>query len=214
MDNLGEKTQIHRDFSLFSVAARSLRRNAACIAMQMCEGEIPLIIDNVYSSAGSRGFHIKGCDGDAAKFAGYKALSGSYTSSYFVFLALSFSFMRHCNLTHTCMLSERDICTKFITPALKNAGWDIDTQVLEEVSFTDGKIYVRGKLTARGKRKRADYILYYRSIPVAIIEAKDDSHSVNAGIQQALEYARILDIPSVFSSNGNGFLYHDKTAYK
>jgi type I restriction enzyme R subunit len=88
----------------------------------------------------------------------------------------------------------------------------IDTQVLEEVSFTDGKIYVKGKLTARGKRKRADYILYYKSIPVAIIEAKDKSHSVNAGIQQALEYARILDIPSVFSSNGNGFLFHDKTA--
>jgi type I restriction enzyme R subunit len=110
------------------------------------------------------------------------------------------------------MLSERDICTKFITPALKNAGWDIDTQVYEEVSFTDGKIYVKGKLTARGKRKRADYILYYKSIPVAIIEAKDNSHSVNSGIQQALEYARILDIPSVFSSNGNGFLFHDKTA--
>jgi type I restriction enzyme R subunit len=110
------------------------------------------------------------------------------------------------------MLSERDICTKFITPALKNAGWDIDTQVYEEVSFTDGKIYVKGKLTARGKRKRADYILYYKSVPVAIIEAKDKSHSVNAGIQQALEYARILDIPSVFSSNGNGFLFHDKTA--
>jgi len=110
------------------------------------------------------------------------------------------------------MLSERDICTKFITPALKNAGWDIDTQILEEVSFTDGKIYVKGKLTARGKRKRADYILYYKSIPVAIIEAKDDSHSVNAGIQQALEYSRILDIPSVFSSNGKAFLFHDRTA--
>src|SRR6478609_10487368 len=110
------------------------------------------------------------------------------------------------------MLSERDICTKFITPALKQAGWDIDTQILEEVSFTDGKIYVKGKLTARGKRKRVDYILYYKSIPVAIIEAKDKSHSVNAGIQQALEYARILDIPSVFSSNGTTFLFHDRTA--
>src|SRR6478609_5254608 len=109
------------------------------------------------------------------------------------------------------MLSERDICTKFITPALKNAGWDIDTQILEEVSFTDGKIYVKGRLTARGKRKRADYILYYKAIPVGIIEAKDNSHSVNAGIQQALEYARILDIPSVFSSNGKAFLFHDRT---
>jgi len=81
------------------------------------------------------------------------------------------------------MLSERDICTKFITPALKNAGWDIDTQILEEVSFTDGKIYVKGKLTARGKRKRADYILHYKSIAVAIIEAKDKSHSIRSGIQ-------------------------------
>ena len=108
-------------------------------------------------------------------------------------------------------LSERDICTKYITPALQQAGWDIETQILEEVSFTDGKIFVRGKLTARGKRKRADYILYYNSNPVAIIEAKDNSHSVNAGLQQALEYARILDIPCVFSSNGDGFLFHDRT---
>ncbi len=108
-------------------------------------------------------------------------------------------------------LSERDICTKYITPALKRAGWDIESQVLEEVSFTDGKIYVRGKLTARGTRKRADYILYYKSNPVAIIEAKDNNHSISAGIQQALEYARILDIPCVFSSNGDGFLFHDRT---
>ena len=108
-------------------------------------------------------------------------------------------------------LTERDICTKFITPALKQAGWDIDSQILEEVSFTDGKIFVRGKLTARGKRKRADYILYYKSNPVAIIEAKDNNHSINAGIQQALDYAKILDIPCVFSSNGDGFLFHNKT---
>jgi type I restriction enzyme R subunit len=109
-------------------------------------------------------------------------------------------------------LSERDICTKYITPALLKAGWDIESQILEEVSFTDGKIFVRGKLTARGKRKRADYILYYKSNPVAIIEAKDNNHSVNAGIQQALDYARILDIPCVFSSNGDGFLFHNRTA--
>lgn len=109
-------------------------------------------------------------------------------------------------------LSERDICTKFITPALEKAGWDKNVQLLEEVSFTDGKIYVRGKLTARGKGKRADYILYYKpNIPVAIIEAKDNGHSVRAGIQQALDYAKILDIPCVFSSNGDGFLFHDRT---
>ena len=109
-------------------------------------------------------------------------------------------------------LSERDICTKFITPAIKKAGWNTLTQLLEEVSFTDGKIYVRGKMTARGARKRADYILYYKpNIPIAIVEAKDNKHTIRAGIQQALGYAQILDIPFVFSSNGDGFLFHDKT---
>lgn len=109
-------------------------------------------------------------------------------------------------------LSERDICTKFITPAIEKAGWDKQTQLLEEVYFTDGKIYVRGKLTARGKAKRADYILYYKpNIPIAVIEAKDNNHSVRAGIQQALDYAKILDIPCVFSSNGDGFLFHDRS---
>ncbi len=110
-------------------------------------------------------------------------------------------------------LSERDICTKFITPALEKADWNKQTQFLEEVYFTDGKIYVRGKLTKRGKAKKADYILYYKpNIPIAVIEAKDNNHSVRAGIQQALDYARILDLPFVFSSNGDGFLFHDKTA--
>ncbi len=110
-------------------------------------------------------------------------------------------------------LSERDICTKFITPAIEKSGWNKQTQLFEEVFFTDGKIYVRGKLTARGARKRADYILYYKpNIPIAVIEAKDNNHSVRSGIQQALEYARILDIPCVFSSNGDGFLFHDRTA--
>lgn len=109
-------------------------------------------------------------------------------------------------------LSERDICSKFITPAMVNAGWNLQTQILEEVFFTDGKIYVRGKMTARGKRKRADYILYYHDNPIAVVEAKDNNHSVRAGIQQALNYAKILDIPNVFSSNGDGFIFHDRTA--
>ncbi len=109
-------------------------------------------------------------------------------------------------------LSERDVCTKFITPAIVKAGWDINIQVREEVTFTDGRIYVKGRLTGRGKRKRADYILYHKpNIPIAIIEAKDNHHAVSAGMQQALEYARILDIPSVFSSNGKGFIFHDCT---
>ncbi len=109
-------------------------------------------------------------------------------------------------------LSERDICTKFITPNIVAAGWDVDTQIREEVGFTDGRIYVRGKIHARGAQKRADYILYYKpNIPIAVLEAKDNNHTVGAGIQQALGYAKPLDVPFVFSSNGDGFLFHDKT---
>jgi type I restriction enzyme R subunit len=109
-------------------------------------------------------------------------------------------------------LSERDICTKFITPSLVAAGWDLATQIREEVGFTDGRIYVRGKIHARGAKKRVDHILYYKpNIPLAIIEAKDNNHTVGAGMQQALGYAKPLDVPFVFSSNGDGFLFHDKT---
>jgi len=110
-------------------------------------------------------------------------------------------------------LTERDICTKFIAPAIEAAGWNKHSGYLEEVYFTAGRIYVRGRMTTRGKAKKADYILYYKpNIPVAIIEAKDNNHSVRAGIQQGLDYATILDIPCVFSSNGDGFLFHDRTA--
>ncbi|WP_371055137.1 EcoAI/FtnUII family type I restriction enzme subunit R [Rhodosalinus sp. K401] len=109
-------------------------------------------------------------------------------------------------------LSERDICTKFITPALRKAGWDEMLQIREEVSFTKGRIIVRGKLVTRGQGKRADYILYYKpNIPIALIEAKDNTHSVGDGIQQALDYAETLNIPFVFSSNGDGFVFHDRT---
>jgi type I restriction enzyme, R subunit len=109
-------------------------------------------------------------------------------------------------------LSERDICTKFITPAILKAGWDLHTQIREELSFTKGRIIVRGKLHTRGKQKRADYVLYYKSnIPIAVIEAKDNSLSVGAGMQQALDYAETLDVPFVFSSNGDAFLMHDRT---
>ena len=109
-------------------------------------------------------------------------------------------------------LSERDICTKFITPALRKAGWDEMLQIREEFSFTKGRIIVRGKLVSRGKSKRADYILYYKpNIPLAIIEAKDNTHGVGDGLQQGLEYATTLGIPFVFSSNGDGFVFHDRT---
>jgi len=109
-------------------------------------------------------------------------------------------------------LSERDICSKFITPAIERAGWDPMLQIREEVSFTKGRIIVRGKLVSRGKAKRADYILYYKpNIPIAIIEAKDNDHAVGGGMQQALGYAETLQIPFVFSSNGDGFLFNDRT---
>lgn len=109
-------------------------------------------------------------------------------------------------------LSERDICTKLVTPALKDAGWDIDTQVREEVTLTKGRIIVRGKLVARGKEKRADYVLYYKpNIPIAVIEAKDNKHSVSDGIQQALTYAEMLGVPFAFSTNGDGFHQSDRS---
>ncbi|REE67024.1 type I restriction enzyme R subunit [Paenibacillus taihuensis] len=110
-------------------------------------------------------------------------------------------------------LSERDICTKYINPALVQSGWDVQRQIREEVSFTDGRIIVRKKMVTRGEKKRADYILYYKAnIPIAIIEAKDNKHSIGAGMQQAINYGDILDIPFVYSSNGDGFLEHDRTA--
>src|SRR5690606_14314589 len=110
-------------------------------------------------------------------------------------------------------LTERDICTKFITPALEQAGWDITTQIREEFSLTKGRIIVRGKLHTRAKHKRADYVLFYKpNIPIAIIEAKDNNHTVGDGMQQALGYADMLQVPFVFSSNGDGFLFHNKIA--
>ena len=109
-------------------------------------------------------------------------------------------------------MSEQDIRSKFITPAIVEGGWDLLTQIREEVTFTQGKVIVRGKLVSRGKAKRADYILYYKpKIPIAVIEAKDNNHTVGAGMQQALEYGAMLDVPFVYSSNGDGFLEHDRT---
>ena len=109
-------------------------------------------------------------------------------------------------------LSERDICSKFISPAIGNAGWDLHKQVREEVSFTKGRIIVRGKMHSRGESRRADYILYHQqNLPIAVIEAKDNKHSLGSGMQQALGYAEALDVPFVFSSNGDGFLFHDRS---
>jgi len=109
-------------------------------------------------------------------------------------------------------MSEIDICMKYITPALEKAGWDIDRQVRREVSFTDGKIIINGRTVKRGQRKRADFILYYKNeIPLAIIEAKDNKHSLGEGMQQAKEYGGILDLPFIFTSNGDSFLFYDNS---
>ena len=113
-------------------------------------------------------------------------------------------------------LTETDIRTKFITPAILGEGgckWDVMTQVREEYHFTKGRVIVRGKTVKRGEAKKADYLLYYKpNLPIAVIEAKDNNHSVGAGMQQALEYAEILDVPFAYSSNGDAFLEHDRTA--
>jgi len=110
-------------------------------------------------------------------------------------------------------LSERDICTKFITPALTAGNkWVLMNQIREEASFTKGWGIVRGQLSTRGEAKRADYLLSYKpGIRLAVGEAKDNHHSVGSGMQQGLEYGEILDVPYVFSSNGDGFLFHDRT---
>jgi type I restriction enzyme R subunit len=109
-------------------------------------------------------------------------------------------------------LSERDICTKFISPAIERAGWDMQTQLREEVYITNGRIMVRGRMTKRAAGKFVDYILYYKpNIPIAIIEAKDNNHRVGDGMQQGLGYAEMIDVPFVFSSNGDAFLAHDRT---
>lgn len=109
-------------------------------------------------------------------------------------------------------LSERDICSKYITPAIVSAGWDLHTQFLEEVRLTAGRIIVRGSMHTRGECSRADYVLYHQpNVPIGIIEAKDNNHTVGHGMQQALRYAEMLDLPFAFSSNGDAFLFHDRT---
>ncbi len=107
-------------------------------------------------------------------------------------------------------LSEDDISVKFITQALINAGWD-ETQIRRQVSFTKGRIIVRGKLVSRGRAKKADFVLYFYHIPIALIEAKKSKFADGHGMQQALDYAITLQIPFVFTSNGKGFVLHDRT---
>ena len=106
-------------------------------------------------------------------------------------------------------LSEEDIKARYITPAVEQAGWD-KKQIRYEYAFTAGRIILRGNVTARGKQKRADYLLFYKpNFPLAIIEAKDNNHPVGAGLQQAIEYAEALDVKYVYASNGDGFVEQD-----
>ncbi|HAF00010.1 MAG TPA: restriction endonuclease, partial [Methylophilaceae bacterium] len=110
-------------------------------------------------------------------------------------------------------LSEADIKAKFITPAIISAGWDEMTQIRREVTLTPGPVIVRGNLSSRNKKKKkfADYVLQKeKGIPVAVIEAKDNNFTISHGLQQALGYAEILEVPSVYSSNGDGFASHNK----
>lgn len=113
-------------------------------------------------------------------------------------------------------LTEADIRTKFITPAIIGANgrkWDVMTQIREEYHFTRGRVIVRGKTVRRGESKKADYLLFYKpNMPIAVVEAKDNTHGVGDGMPQALEYAEMLDVPFAYSSNGDAFLEHDRTA--
>ncbi|MCJ2375567.1 DEAD/DEAH box helicase family protein [Vibrio sp. ZSDZ34] len=109
-------------------------------------------------------------------------------------------------------LTETDIITKFILPAIKDAGWDDMTQIRQEVKLRDGKVIVRGQAAARKKVKSADIVLYHKpSMPLAVIEAKANKHEVGKGMQQGMDYARLLEVPFIFASNGDGFIFYDKT---
>lgn len=108
-------------------------------------------------------------------------------------------------------LSEMDIRTKFITPAIVSAGWSSFSQMREEYKVTNGRIIARGKICKREAPLKADYVLFYKpNKPIAIVEAKDNNHTMADGIQQALQYADMMDVPFAFSSNGDGFVFHNK----
>jgi len=112
-------------------------------------------------------------------------------------------------------LSERDIENIFITPAIVKAGWDLQSQIRQNVTLTPGPVIVRGEMSARNKKKKkfADYVLSWKpGTRVAVIESKDNYHTVSDGMQQALGYANILGVPSAFSSNGDAFASHNKVA--
>ena len=106
-------------------------------------------------------------------------------------------------------LTEEDIKLRYITPAINNAGWK-NEHIRMEYYFTDGRVIFQGKVHARQTGKKADYLLFHAANkPIAIVEAKDNNKPLGGGMQQAMEYAQILDIPFAYSSNGDGFLEHD-----
>lgn len=108
-------------------------------------------------------------------------------------------------------LSETDIRTKFITPAIASAGWNLSLQMREEYKITNGRIIARRKVCKREAPLKADYVLFYKpNKPIAVIEAKDNNHTMADGMQQALQYADMMDVPFVFTSNGDGFVFHNK----
>jgi len=107
--------------------------------------------------------------------------------------------------------SEQDITSKYVLPAIQKAGWDLDTQIREQYTFTAGRIIVRGKTVSRGEKKRVDILLFYKNhYPIAVIEVKDGSHNIGDGMQQSLDYSKSLDVPFAYSTNGVAFLEHDK----
>jgi type I restriction enzyme R subunit len=111
--------------------------------------------------------------------------------------------------------TETEVRTRLITPALSAAGWPVTSFREEFYYFSAGRIQVSGKVGRRKKPKRVDYLLEYRpNLPIAVVEAKDNNHEVGAGMQQALEYAEDLDVPSVFTSNGDNFVWHDRSGQR
>ena len=106
-------------------------------------------------------------------------------------------------------LKEQEIRTMFITPALKEKGWEVLKNMREEYYFTDGRVLVAGSQHSVAEGKKADYLLYHNGKPIAVVEAKDNKHAVGGGMQQAIDYALILDLKFAYSSNGDAFLEHD-----
>jgi type I restriction enzyme R subunit len=109
-------------------------------------------------------------------------------------------------------LSEQDICSKYVLPAIIKGGYNLHSQIREQVTFTAGRIQVHGKTISRGEKKRADFILYYKNnLPVAVIEAKDNNHTSGAGLEQAKQYAEALGVSFAYSTNGDEFVEFDFT---